>query len=172
MKDKSKLTAFILVIVTIIVVIISAVTQKDDKDKKNNIHIVKNYSNFYTVNSCLYRVTTYISSKDTESLTLTLSENYKKRNKVTTSNVLEFFDNIASDYTFVSKKMYYQVINKNLTKYYVYGIFEKNQLFEDEDLSKVDTKDAYFIVYLNSSSKIFSIEPYDGEIFDGGDIDE
>lgn len=172
MKDKSKLTAFILVILTIIVVIISQVTQKNDKSRENNIRIVKNYSNFYTVNSCLYRVATYISSKDTESLVLTLSENYKKKNKVTTSNVLEFFDNIGSDYTFVSKKMYYQLINKNLTKYYVYGIFEKNQLLEDINLSKVDAKDAYFIVYLDSSNKIFSIEPYDGKIFDGGDIDE
>ena len=52
MKDKSKLTAIILVVLVIIVVIVTSFYNKNDKINENEISIVTNYSNFYTVNSC------------------------------------------------------------------------------------------------------------------------
>ena len=55
MKDKSKLTAIILVIITLIVVITSFITKDKEESKVGDINIVTNYSNFYTVDSCLYR---------------------------------------------------------------------------------------------------------------------
>ena len=65
MKDKSRLVAVGLVIIAIVVVIISVVfNDTEEKKTEENIQIVLNYSNFYTVNSCLYRTINYISQKD------------------------------------------------------------------------------------------------------------
>ena len=63
--------------------------------------------------------------------------------------------------------MYYQKLSTNVTKYYVYG-----QIEEESYSGLGNTTDEYFVVYLDSSNKTFSIEPYDGEIFIGGDSDE
>ncbi len=168
MEDKSKLTAVILVIITLTVVIVTFVlnNMKDDK-KYNEVKIVTNYSNFYTVNSCLYRVITYISSSDKDSLILVLTDDYKKKNNVTVDNVIDIFDKVSDNSTFSSKKMYYENINDNVTKYYVYGTIEENLMYGDS-LSK----DAYFIVYLDTKSKVFEIEPYNGEVFLNGDANE
>lgn len=170
MKDKSKLIAIILVIVTLIVVFISNFINNDEKvDVKEDINIVTNYSNFYTVNSCLYRVTTYLSLQDKEKIYLLLDDNYKSNNNVTEDNVLDLFEDVDSDSTFISKMMYYSKISENLTKYYVKGTVEKNQIYDDEPLDRQKQPEIYFIVYLDSSSKTFSIEPYNGKIFIEGD---
>lgn len=172
MKDKSKLTAIILVFLVIIVVTISFITKNNEKSKSNDINIVTNASNFYTVNSCLYRTITYISSKDTNSLLLLIPESYKKENKITKDNVLDLFFETDITSTFVSEKMYYEVISNNLTKYYVKGYVEENKIYDDELLVKEEHDSVYFIVYLDSSESIFSIEPYDGKIFKEGDLNE
>ena len=175
MKDKSKIVAIILVVVTLLVVILTAIfNKKIEENKETKINIVTNYSDFYTVNSCLYRLITYISDKDQESLFLVLGDKYKKENNIEKNNVLNLFGTIEQDSTFVSKKMYYEKLNNNITKYYVYGYVEKIQMFDDEDVNKLDTKDMYFIVYIDNENKIFSIEPYSKNLFDniGGDNNE
>jgi len=170
MKDKSIITTIILVLVTIIVVISSYVFNQSNKEnKENDINIVTNYSNFYTVNSCLYRVITYISSSDTDALLKILDDKYKKQNNVNESNIMNLFEKVEADSTFVSKKMYYQEVNKNITKYYVFGSIESNLFSEDYDNANLQSKDTYFIVYLDSTNKTFSIEPYSGEVFIGGE---
>lgn len=172
MKDKSKLIAIILVIVTTIVVVVSFIIDSR-KDKENNeINIVTNYSNFYTVNSCLYRVITYLSTKNIDDLMLVIDDKYKEENNITKENILSIFDSVEENSTFVSKKMYYQNLNDNITKYYVYGYIEKNQLYDGFATNKLQNKEMYFIVYIDSKNKIFSIEPYTGDIFIGGDINE
>ena len=172
MKDKSKLVAITLVIITILVVVITNLFNKGEQQKENKIEIVTNYSNFYTVDSCLYRTITYIASKDNESLLTLLSNNYKKENNIDNNNVLELFVEIEEDSLFVSKKMYYEQINNNITKYYVHGQIKKNQILDDELIYREDYKDTYFIVYLDTENKTFAIEPYNGDIFIGGENNE
>lgn len=172
MKDKSKLVAIILVIITILVVVLTNLLNKDGEQKENKIEIVTNYSNFYTVDSCLYRTITYIASRDNQSLLSVISDNYKKENNIDTNNVLNVFSEIEEDSIFISKKMYYEKINNNITKYYVYGHTEKNQILDDEITLNNEYKEQYFIVYLDTTNKTFAIEPYSGELFIGGEIDE
>lgn len=172
MKDKSKLVAIILVIITILVVVLTNLLNKDGEQKENKIEIVTNYSNFYTVDSCLYRTITYIASRDNQSLLSVISDNYKKENNIDTNNVLNVFSEIEEDSIFISKKMYYEKINNNITKYYVYGHTEKNQILDDEITLNNEYNDQYFIVYLDTTNKTFAIEPYSGELFIGGEIDE
>lgn len=174
MKDKSKLTAIILVIITLIVVIISFISKEQEENKIGDVSIVTNYSNFYTVDSCLYRTITYLASKNSESLYFVLNDNYKKQNNITKENVMNYFQSIPTSSTFISKKMYYQDINDNITKYYVFGTIEENYLLEEVEYRELKTQDAYFIVYLDTSNKTFSIEPYSKELFEklGGDNNE
>lgn len=172
MKDNSKFTAIILVVLTVIVVICSYLFKEEEKQQESKIHMVTNYSNFYTVNSCLYRTLTYISSNDYESLLLILDEKYKEKNNIDITNVETVFEDFEADSTFEAKKMYYQQISGNISKYYVYGQIEPNQIYDGYITSKEEYKSVYFIVYLDTNSKTFSVEPYDGDIFIGGDIDE
>ncbi len=166
MKDKSKLIAIVLVVVTLVVVIVTNLFKDNENiSLDTDIYIVSNYSNFYTVNSCLYRTISYISTKDKNNLFLLLSEDYKKENNITEDNVLSLFSNVESDSTFVSNKMYYQKLNNDITKYFVKGYIEKNQIFDDDIISAQNQEEVYFIVYIDSLNKIFSIEPYDGKLF-------
>lgn len=167
MKDKSKLTIIILAIITIAVVLITYLID-NSKEEENEINIVTNYSKFFTVNSCLFRSVTYISSKDSDSLLKVLSEQYKRKNNVTSENVLSIFDEIEENSTFESRKMYVQKYKDNIDRYYVYGVLTDNKLMQDTSLMKEETKDIYFIVYLDTENEIFSIEPYDGKIFIDG----
>ena len=173
MKDNSKYVAIVLAILAAIVIIISLIGKTDTNNENYDTLIVTNPSNFYTVNSCLYRVITYLAEQDLDSLSLVVDNNYKKNNRVTKENILDLFFEVEINSTFVSEKMYYEIINANLTKYYVKGHIETNQIMDDAPLEDKNYDSVYFIVYLNTSNKLFSIEPYDGEIFKvGDDIEE
>lgn len=167
MLKKLDIKIVLLVIVTAVVVIVSYIFNSKEKLEESEKYIVTNYSNFYTVDSCLYRFSTYLSEKNIENLWLVLSDNYKENNNINKENVLTIFDEIDEDSTFVSRKMYYENINDNITKYYVYGLIQKNLIYDDAYTEKIEGKDAYYIVYIDSNNKTFSIEPYSGEIFIG-----
>ena len=171
MKDKSKIVAIILAIAAVSILIYTYFFDNKKEENKEDIRIVTNYSNFYTVNSCLYRLITYIASNDSDSLLLVLDEDYKLENNINKDNVLSVFNNnIDENSTFVSRKMYYEKLKGNITKYYVYGYVEKNQLFDEDFTNKLNYEDMYFIVYLDTVNKTFAVEPYSGEIFIGGDL--
>lgn len=124
-EERKKLyLAIILPIITIIIVVISFTTRQSN-DIKHDISILKQPSEFFTVNSCLYRTITYVSNKDTDSLLKVLSDTYKKKNKINANNVLKVFPSINGEATFVSKKMYYEKINNKIKKFYVKGIVKK-----------------------------------------------
>ena len=58
-KDNSKIIAILLATLAIVVIIVSF-TFKKTEEQKEELTILKNPSQFFTVNSCIYRVTTYI----------------------------------------------------------------------------------------------------------------
>ena len=167
MKDKSSILVILVAVLAIVVVVLSSIFGK--KEEEPEIRIVTNYSDFYTVNSCLYRMVTYASSNDLNSLLLVLDKNYINENKIDITNVLSVFPSIDEDSTFVSKKMYYQILGNNITKYYVYGIIEDNSLYEDGSIINDNKEKSYFIVFMDKKNKTFSVEPYDGKIFNGGE---
>ena len=170
-KDNSKIIAILLATLAIIVLIISFVFKKTEHQKEE-LTILKNPSKFFTVNSCIYRVTTYISRKETKNLLKVLDQSYKKKNKVNQDNVLDIFPKLEGDVTFVSKKMYYHEVNKNITKYYVQGIIKPNVIHDYTKVEIENYNNVYYIVTLDSKNQLFSIEPYDGKIFMDGDKNE
>ena len=79
-EKNSKLLAIFLAILAIIVVVVSIVSgKKDNNIDDKDASIVNNASKFFTVNSCMYRVTNYIYKKDTSSLMNVLSNKYTSR---------------------------------------------------------------------------------------------
>ena len=171
-EERKKLyLAIILPIITIIIVVVSFTTRQSN-DIKHDISILKQPSEFFTVNSCLYRTITYVSNKDTDSLLKVLSDTYKKKNKINANNVLKVFPSINGEATFVSKKMYYEKINNKIKKFYVKGIVKKNTIHDFSQVEKEENDYIYFIVTMDSKKQVFSIEPYDGEIFMDGDTNE
>ena len=170
MKDKSKLTAICLVIVTVIVVIGTYIYNKmNDKNDQGEINLVTNYSNFFTVNSCVSRVITHISEKNADNLLLLLDDKYEKDNNIDKNNVIDLFGNIEENSTFAATNMYSQNINTNITKYYVEGNLEKSEFYNELIQGENNSKVMYIIVYLDTKNKTYSIEPYDGELFKGGE---
>ena len=170
-KDNSKKVAIGLVILTILVVVVSFILDSN-KSIEREKNLVVSPSDFFTVNSCLYRTVSYVASSDTDSLLKVLDSNYKKKNNINSSNVLSKFSGITEDSTFVSRKMYYEKLSDSITKYYVYGIIEENILHDYDTVEESNDIDMYFIVKLDSEKMTFTIEPYDGEIFVDGDSDE
>jgi len=163
-KSNGLVIAIPLAIFAIIVLIVSLVVDSRKKIVKSDPKILTNYVEFYTVNSCLYRVITYINKNDTDSLLHVLNENYKKANRINSNNIMNYFPTVSNNSTFISKKMYYVKINSHLKKFYVHG-----KIVVEDLTDKKDEKDAYFIVYLDTDEQIFAIEPYDGKIFIGGE---
>ena len=111
--DKKKILAIFLAIVAVTTIIISTFFKKSAEETAD-ILIVKNPSEFFTVNSCLYRTITYAYNKDEDSLLKVLDRKYKKDNNINKENVLKIFPNISGEVTFVSKKMYYQEFSNNI----------------------------------------------------------
>ena len=170
MKEKnSKLLAILLAILTITVVIVSIFLVAKDDDRDDDLLIVSNASEFFTVNSCLYRITNYVYKKDTSSLINVLTSKYKKKNKISELNVLDEFPKVTQSSTFLSKKMYYKNLKKGINKYYVFGVIRPNILHDYEAVKENEEQEVYFVVVLDSNKQVFSIEPYDGEVFIGGD---
>ena len=149
-----------LAVIAIIILIFQLLGNK----KESDIKIVTSSSKFYTVSNCVYRYITYLQSQDVDSLISVLDSSYKKSNNIVKDNVLDKLGTLNSNYNFEARKMYQQTLNENTTKYYVYGY-----LYEDTiDQNMKNKQDYYIIVTLDTEDKIFSITPYDGEIFISG----
>ena len=168
MDFKFNLKNTILVIVFALLVIIAVVLinknnptfTKKEKGTYSKINIVKNYSNFYTVNSCVYRYLTYVANENKTSILNVLDEEYVNSNNITEENVLSFLTKYEGNISFESVKMYEEEINKNITKYYVKGNVINDIIDSDAELTE-----AYFIVKLDKKEQVFSIMPYNGEVF-------
>ena len=168
MKDKNGLIALILLVVTITVLLTSYFVKNNKEEKKEKIDIVTNYSNFYTVDSCLNRFVIFLSSKDEESILSILNDEYIKKEEIKKENVLDLFSEVKEGSNFVSKKMYYTKISENISKYYVYGSIEYNELQTTNNF-KSESNDVYFIVYIDKNKRLYSVEPYSGDIFNSGE---
>lgn len=162
-KKNKKMILISLLIILIIIILLFKIFADNKKDSK--ITIVTSSSKFYTVSSCVSRYLNYLYSEDVDNIVLLLDNSYKKKNNINTNNVFSNIDKLDFLYSFQARKMYEQKINDSITKYYVYGYLIK----EDIDYNN-DKKDYYIIIYLNSRDMLYSVTPYDGDIFiNGGD---
>lgn len=161
-ENKVSKKQIILIIIGIIIALLLIIFKLFFSDNKKDFEIVTSTSKFYTVSNCINRYLTYLSAGDTENLMLLLNKSYKNKNNITSNNLFDKIDKFDELYSFQARKMYQDVINDNVTKYYVYGYLIKEGIDDSFVQEKVDY---YFIVYLDSKNSTYSIEPYDGIIF-------
>ena len=163
-KNRKILFIIIFGILAIIVLLISFF---GESNVDNKIKIVKSSSKFYTVSSCVNRYLSYLYAEDVDNLLILLDNNYKKKNDINSNNFFDKISKLDNNYSFEARKMYEQVINDNVTKYYVKGYLIKegiNSYYNDK-------KDFYLIVNLDTKNSTYSVIPYEGDIFiNGGNI--
>ena len=131
-----------------------------DSTNKVNYQLVTNYNNFFTVNSCVYRYLTYVQGRNTSSILKVLDEDFITSNGINETNLYNFITMYEGNLNFNSQEMYEEKVNDNITKYYVYGYVEKDVMN-----SLPERIDAYYIVNLDEKNKVFTIMPYNGDIF-------
>lgn len=138
----------------------SSVVEEPVKEKESYI-LLKDYSRFFTVNSCVYKYVQYLQKEDFDSLFKVLDEDYISRTGINKNNLYSFLPNISDGvYNYVSKKIYYEKINDNLIVYYVHGYLEKNVM------DSVGIKEYHdYEVILDTKNETFSISPYNGNLF-------
>lgn len=163
---KKKTILFILAIATIIIYVIIFIMLENSEEElsRRSARIVTNYSEFYTVSACANKYINYLASKDADSLLNVLSDSYKKKNTITSSNVLDALPIIASGNSFTANRMYYQEKKNGIYKYYISGFLDTGGLDMDER-SRVKS---YLIIYLDKKNTIFSVEPYEGQEYIDG----
>jgi len=158
--NKKTILLGVFFIAVLFLLILFLINTENNKSVSNNIVLVNDPSEFYTVSSCLTKYVTYVSSKDNEKIYIMLDSNYIDKNNITVDNVFDFISLYDGEYTQSSIRMYSQQINSYTTKYYVKYVI-------NQSIMDVATEDIiqYAIVVLNERELSFSIEPYDGEMF-------
>lgn len=162
-EKNQKVLAIILAIAVIVLLGYRMfVGNKNGKSKidTESIELVTDDNRFYTVAGCVDRYFMYLNGDDTDSLLILLDSKFKNDNGVNSSNIYTFLKKYKDYYGFIAKKMYVQREGKNKYKYYVYGLVETGI----EDVSKA-REDFYIIVTLDESNITFSVQPYNGEVF-------
>ncbi len=166
--NEKKDNYIILVIICLILISIVGLLYLNNDDKvevvkKDNYILLNDYSRFFTVNSCIYKYITYLSGNNSDALMSVLDDEYVNSNNITKDNVYNFLNKLDGNYTFKSKKIYYQEVDKNYITYYVMGDLVKEVL--DESPIK---QEEYYKVNMDLKDQLFSIAPYDGKIFKEG----
>ena len=132
-----------------------------NKNKEvSKINLLNDYSRFFTVNSCIYKYISYLQSKDIDSLMKVLDVNYIMNNNINSNNIFDNLGRLDGNYSFITKKVYYEKISDTYFKYYVYGQLKKDII--DENNEKIDK---YYIVNIDNDKGVFNIFPYEGDIF-------
>ena len=168
MDEKAERNKKVLAIVIVITVLLLGIYKiffeknvfEEEKIDTKTISVLKDNSRFFTVSSCVSKYIRYLSSNDTENLLVLLSNEYKEKSSINSSNIYSFVGTLTGNKTFSAKKMFQQRISKTIYKYYVYGFLEENLM------DSVSAKEPYYlIVILDESNMTFAIEPYDGSMF-------
>ena len=165
MKQKKDYTLLIIICILLLsIAVLLFLNNNDDNEiilgEEPKYRLVDDYSRFFTVNSCVYKYITYLSSNKTDELVKILDEEYVSKNNINSSNIYNYVNRLNGNYSFKSKKIYYQVDDEKVIKYFVYGY-----LIEETIDGIGNKKDYYVIVNLDLENQLFSVTPYDGEMF-------
>lgn len=153
--------AIVLVIISLIVFNISPNKDKNKVEDNTQIKLLKDYSRFYTVNSCVYKYIVNLQSKNTDNLMKLLDEEYITNNNINSNNIYNNLENLNGNYTFDAKEIYYEELSDNVIKYYVYGHIIEDTI-NGYSTNKLET---YYIVKMDTQNMTFNISPSNENIF-------
>ena len=167
METKKKNYTLLIVFIVILLCVLGLLYLEHNKESKEKpvenkkYLLLQDYSRFFTIDSCIYKYFQYLSSKNTSNLLKVLDDEYKKTNNINNDNIYDYLPDLDGEYTFSSKKIYYEKINDNYFTYYVYGYAQ------EELLDSIGNKDYYYFkVNYDQKNTIFSISPIDSNLFE------
>lgn len=160
-KDYTLLIIICLILFSIVGLLYFNKSEDEEQVEKTKYVILNDYSRFFTVNSCVYKYIQYLSNKNYDNLFKVLSKEYINDNNLNESNIYNYLPNLNGNYSFVSKKIYYEKKDDNYFKYYVYGYIEQDLI------DSIGSKEYYyFLVNYDQKGNVFSITPIDKVAFD------
>lgn len=163
LEKNEKILLICIIIGLIIVFIVKLLTRSaSGEELDKSIKIVTDQNRFFEVSSCINKYIQYSQNQEYDKLFSIINEDYKEKNNIDINNVFSFFKQFGVNDVFSARKMYYQQLDSGIYKYYVYGYY-REELMD----SIGENKEYYIIVYLYTDNMTFSIEPYDGELFEG-----
>lgn len=160
-RNISLIIFILLFVLSLLLFYSSSNSNKEELDKQeNNIKILSDYNRFFTVNSCIYKYISYLQVNDISNVLKILDEKYITLNSINETNIYNHIANLEGNYTFSSKKVYYEKIDDNNYKFYVFGY-----LIEDIMDSYGKKIAQYYIVHLNIKDETFSLRPFNENEF-------
>lgn len=165
MKDIKWQNIILISVLIILAIILFLITKKDNNISTNtnkNIEYekVNNINEFFTVEGCINRYLDVLSNKEFDNLLKLIDNEYLEKNMINENNILNKLESLEGINTFSAKKIYVQKIDKYNNKYYVYGKLKK-EIMDGYDLGI----DYYIIIKIDKKHQLYSVTPYDGEIF-------
>lgn len=160
-NKKQKIIAIVLVFLVIIVLLIN-LFKSDDKKIDTSINLLNDRNRFFEVSNSVDKFIKYVSAQDEDSISKIINKEYMKDNNIQESNILSIVPNINGNYVFNATRIYEQQLSENVYKYYVKGYY-----YQETIDGSGQKNDYYTIVYFYTNSMTFSIEPYDGTVFEG-----
>lgn len=151
----------IVVVITLLIINNDKVVENENSNKTNNIIVLKDYSRFFTLESCIYKFINYWQIKDSNSLIKILDDKYISDNGINNDNVFDFIGSLDGINSFKLKDVYYDRRDSNIITYYVFGEIVKEEI----DTYQIDGIDKYFVINLDTVNKIYSIEPIDSGVY-------
>lgn len=158
---------YIIIISGVVIILVALLankflrSDKQDSDNETKIKLVENYSDFFTVNGCATKYINYLTSEDNDALIKVLNETYAEKNSITKENVLTKLDNFSGrSLTFNANKMYEEVLDKKVKKYYVKGFLKEDTIEGSSNVGEY-----YLIITIDNGKKLFDVTPYDGKMF-------
>lgn len=166
MKDNKTIKIMIIIVSIIILLILGTLTIlfvnsktqkqtiKEEPNEKQEIVIVKNRNDFFTVANCVDKYITYLTTKEKEILYNYLDEEYKKENNITMDNIYSYVKTFDDYYKFKAKEMYVCELSSTVSQYYVYGTLTVEATGDDEQETPF-----YISVKLDKANSTFSVIP-------------
>ncbi len=122
------------------------------ESKKDEVNILKNRDDFYTIENCINRYLNYLAIGDKEAIIQILDEEYKNQKGITDENVMTQLNNTGKHNIFKAKKIYIKEKSIEEKEYYVSGKIREDQINEHGEESD-------FTITVKTYQDIYSIIP-------------
>lgn len=170
---KKIIVSLIIILLTIIVCIITMISIKqppkqeelsqNTQTKMEKYEAIKDYSEFFTVTSCINKYYSYLisNSQNMEIIYNLLDEDYKEKKQITKNNIAEKVKLYEEEQSFSGREMYKLEKTDVITIYWVYGVTKE---ILANDIATANP--SYIGVKLDKENMTFSIIPCSKEEFE------
>ena len=162
---ENKITIIVLLIILAIIIAIFYFFNKQETERVQSteyleIEELDDSSSFFSISENINKICEYVNNNLPAKLINIIDKDYLDKNSLTSSNIINHFQDDYQNTTFKSYDTYV-ISNENLYKYYVHGYLYVNMFDEPSTI----TEEKYFILNYDINNLSYSIEPIDKETY-------